>query len=230
MIRFTPRSCVLTAVLLLCMGSSGYSQQILTATEFFDKVALDYAGVSDYIATMKWTDESGSMEGTLYYKKPNLIRIDFTDPRDQVLVSDGKVFMIYVPAFNVVLKQELRGIPSPAPGALATAEGLSIMRRNYNIAYLEGPGPVPLDDGSNLFVTKLRLDAKQVTEGFRQLVLSVTENGYIRRIVGTKVDWEEVQLDLSDLQLNQSIPASRFDYEPEASASVNENFLFEPGG
>jgi outer membrane lipoprotein-sorting protein len=214
----------------LFLAPSVASQQILTALEFFDTVASTYAEIDDYIATYTWRDEAGTMTGELYYKKPNLIRIDFDVPEDMVLVSNSEVFMVYVPAFNVVLQQELRDVPAPQSGDLATAEGLTIMRRNFNVAYLEGPEPVPLDDGSDVLVTQLRLDRKQVTEGYRELVISVDERGLIRRIVGTKVDWEEVQMDLRDIQINQNIPTARFDYSPEADASVYENFLFSPEG
>ena len=219
------------AILILILAPATVSgQQVLTAIEYFDTIGVNYAEITDYIATMTWTDETGSMNGTLYYKRPNLIRIDFDSPEEQVLVSNGELFMIYVPAFNVVLQQELRDIPGEAPGGLATPEGLSLMRRNFTIAYLEGPEPVPIEEDSDLLVTQLRLDRKQVTEGFRQIVLSVDETGFIRRILGTKVDWEEVQLDLDDMEINQNIPTARFDYPPEADASIYENFLFQPEG
>ncbi len=221
---------ILAILILILAPVTASSQQILTALEYFDIIGDNYADIADYIATMTWTDETGSMSGTLYYKRPNLIRIDFDSPEEQVLVSDGELFMVYVPAFNVVLQQELRDIPGEAPGGLATPEGLSLMRRNFTIAYLEGPEPVPIEEDSDLLVTQLRLDRKQVTEGFRQIVLSVDENGFIRRILGTKVDWEEVQLDLDDMEINQNIPTARFDYSPEADASIYEDFLFQPEG
>jgi outer membrane lipoprotein-sorting protein len=222
---------ILATLALVVAPMTVSSQQILTAIEYFDTVSVNYAEIDDYIATMTWTDETGSMNGTIYYKRPNLIRIDFESPEEQILVSDGELLMVYVPAFNVVLQQELREVPGEAtPGALATPEGLAIMRRNFNLAYLEGPEPVPIEEGSEVLVTQLRLDRKQVTEGFREIVVSVDEAGFIRRILGTKVDWEEVELDLSDIQINQNIPAARFDYSPEADASIYENFLFQPEG
>ncbi len=221
---------ILGILILILAPVTASSQQILTALEYFDTIGANYADITDYIATMTWTDETGSMHGTLFYKDPNLIRIDFDSPEEQVLVSDGELFMIYVPAFNVVLQQELRETPGEAPGALATPEGLAVMRRNFTIAYLEGPEPVPMEEDSDLLVTQLRLDRKQVTEGFRQIILSVDETGFIRRILGTKVDWEEVQLDLDDIEINQNIPTARFDYPPEADASIYENFLFQPEG
>ena len=223
----------LTSILMiLFLGAPAglFAQQILTANEFFDNVAANYATIEDYVATVAWSDESAAMRGELTYKRPNLIRIDFTDPEDQVLVSNGETLMVYVPAYNVVLQQELREPVEAAPGGIATEEGLALMRRNYNIAYLEGPEPVPLSEDSEVFVTQLRLDRKQATEGFRQLVLSVDEAGYIRRIDATKVDWEEVRMELSDIRINQRISDQVFEEDPDPAASVNENFLYDPEG
>jgi outer membrane lipoprotein-sorting protein len=218
-------------LLLFLACAPSFGQEILTALEYFTTVGYNYGEIDDYIAEYTYTDESGSIFGTLFFKQPNLIRIDFEVPEDMVLVSDGEIFMVYVPEFNVVLQQELRDSPAAVPGAeVVSQEGLALMERNFTIAYLEGPEPVPIDEGSDLLVTQLRLDRKQVTEGYREIVLSVDESGFIRRMVGTMVDWEEVQLDLNGIQVNQNIPNARFDYEPEADASVRENFLFEPEG
>jgi outer membrane lipoprotein-sorting protein len=144
--RFLGRLVVFVTI-LLALPLSLFAQQILTALEYFDSVAINYAELDDYIATVTWTDESGSMTGTIYHKQPNLIRIDFEVPEDQVYVSNGEILMIYVPAFNVVLQQELRDTPTESAETLASEQGLALMRRNFNIAYLEGPEPVPLDEG-----------------------------------------------------------------------------------
>lgn len=201
------------------------AQNTLSAAEYFDTIAGNFATIDNYVADYVWNDDNGTMHGTLLYKAPNLIRIDFDQPADQWLIANGDELLVYLPRYNVVLQQELRG--GGGVGA-PTAEGLAIMRRSYEIAYLEGPDPVPLDEGSSVMVTQLRLDRKQVTEGFRELVLSIDANGYIRRMVGTMVDWETVRMDLSGIQINQFIPDARFEEDLDASASVNENFLFDP--
>jgi outer membrane lipoprotein-sorting protein len=229
MTRFLTRAPHIFFIVLFVVLAHGlFAQDILTANEFFGTVATNYATIEDYIADVTWNAESGTMTGTLTYKRPNRVRIDFTSPADQVLVSNGQLLMIYVPAFNVVLQQELR--PGGSTGDLATADGLILMRRSYDIAYLEGPEPVPLDDGSEEFVTKLRLDRKQVTEGFRELVLSVDDTGFIRRIDGTTIDWEEVSMDLQNIRINQRVSDQVFEEDPDPSASVDENFLYDPEG
>ena len=222
---------VLLPALLLLVPAGLAAQQILTAQEFFNTVAATYASIEDYVADMIWRDERGTMRGALTYKRPNMVRIDFTQPENQLLVSNGRRLLIYVPAHNVRLTQTLRpGEAGTAPGGLATAEGLALMRRNYSIAYLEGPEPVPLNEGSSTFVTKLRLDRRQASEGFRRLVLSVDDEGFIRRIEGTKADWEEVVMELSNIRINQRVSTQVFEEEGESSASIEENFLYDPEG
>lgn len=203
---------------------------MLTASEFLANVAANYATIEDYTATMVWTDETGTMRGALLYKRPNMIRIDFTQPKDQVIVSNGRVLQIYIPAVNVVLRQDLRGSTATVPGGLATAEGLALLRRNYTVAYLEGPEPVPFSPDSPELVTRLRLDSRQTTEAFRRLILSVDSEGLIRRIEGTRIDWSEVRMTLSDIRVNQRLSDQTFEYTPDPSASISENFLTNPEG
>ena len=206
------------------------AQQVLTAREFFDTVATHYAAIEDYTANLVWRDERGTMRGALTYKRPNLVRIVFTQPADQLLVSNGQRLMIYIPAYNVRLVQNLRSQTGGVPGGMATADGLALMRRNYSIAYLEGPEPVPIRPGSSTYVTKLRLDRRQASESFRELILSVDDQGFIRQIEGTKVDWEVVVMELAEIRINQRISTQLFDAEGDSSASIEENFLYDPEG
>ena len=217
------------AVLVAVAVAPITAQELLTAPRFFDTVAERYASIEDYIAEISMRNGEERMEGTLSYRRPNLIRIDFSRPADQVMVSDGETLLVHVPRYNVTLQQDLRR-RQESVGGLATAQGLRLMRANYSIAYLEGPTAVPLGEGSNVMVTKLRLDWRSTNEGFRQLILSVDDNGLIRRIEGITAGYDEVRFDFRDVRINQSIPATRFDYTPPSSANRLNNFLFEQEG
>lgn len=216
--------------LLLLFPVAAFSQDILTAPRFFDSVSERYGEINDYVAGVTIQREEGDMVGTLYYRAPNLLRIDFSEPEEQVLVSDGENLMIYVPAYNVVLQQDLRGRrrSAEAVASMASEEGLSLLRTNYSIAYLDDPDPVRLDDENNELVTKLRLTWRSTNEGFRQLTLSINEDLLIRRIEGTTVNYAEIRFDFENVRINQNIPATRFEYDPPASANTYSNFLFDP--
>lgn len=213
-------------ILHITVNSSG--QEIFTAENFFDRISATYGEVKDYIAQVSVTVEKEVMEGTLFYKIPNLLRIDFSNPEDQVLVTDGKKLTLYIPQYRVVMSQTLKRRSSAAIAAMASRQGLLLLKRNYSIAYLQSPSPVPLDEKSKEMVTKLKLSWKSSDEGFRELILSVNSEGLIRRIEGITVGYQKIVFDFRNIRLNQNIPESRFRYDPPASANVIENFLFDP--
>lgn len=235
------------AAILLCAAVAvplTFSQEIRTAPEFFATVAERYSSITDYIAEVEMTTPEQTLTGTLYYRRPNQVRIDFSNPEGQVLVSDGDALKVYIPEYDVVLQQELTRSGGNQVSGLASSDGLKLMQENYSIAYLDSPEPVPLnspEDGEEAearsqpatdgeMVTKLRLTWRSTSEGFRQLTLSIDEDRLIRRIVGVTVNYDEIRFDFLDIELNQNIPTARFDYEAPSSANLFNNFLFEQEG
>ena len=213
-----------------CGAGAVTAQEILTATDYFDSISKQYGGVEDYQAEITITREEEEMQGTLYYKNPNLLRIDFAEPEKQVLAVDGEQLTIYLPQHSVIMRQKLNRHSSATIATMASNQGLHLLRRNYSIAFLEGPEPMPLEEGSRERVVKLKLVARSSNAGFRQLEVSVGENGLIRRIIGVTLSYEDLQFDFENLVINRGIPDARFNYESPASANVFDNFLFEPEG
>jgi outer membrane lipoprotein-sorting protein len=208
------------------------TQQILTATDYFERISAVYSEVKDYQADVTITKGGTEMSGTLFHKYPDKLRINFTEPEEQTIAFDGKRLVIYIPRYRVTMSQKLDSKNQITGGAsLASREGLVLLKRNYSVAYLESPDPVPLDSGAEVveMVVKLKLLWKSTQEGFRQIDLSVQPDGYIRRIVGVTPENETVQFDFKKIIINQNIPDARFEYIPPASANVFENFLFDPG-
>jgi len=167
------------------------------------------------------------MTGKMYYKNPNLLRIDFTEPEDQVLVTNGVELTIYIPKFEVILVQKLKRRSQAALANMASEQGLHLLTKNYGVAYLSGPNFVPLEDGSEEMVRELKLESRSTAEGFRQIVLAIGRTGLIRRITGVTIGYEEFVLDLTDIIVNQNIPDTRFEYDSPPYANVYSDFLFE---
>lgn len=204
------------------------AQEITTAENFFDKISENYSDIKDYIASVSITLEKEAMEGTLYYKNPNLLRIDFSNPPEQVLVTDGSKLTVYIPQYRVVMSQTLKKRSSAAIAAMASRQGLLLLKRNYSIAFFGSQNLAPLDDTSKELVTKLNLTWRSSDEGFRELILSVNAKGLIRRIEAVTIGYQKILFDFRDIRINQNIPDARFKYDPPASANVLENFLFDP--
>ena len=217
-------------MLALSASVALYAQEIQTAAAFFEQVSLRYGEIEDYSATLTITTDESVTSGRLEYRIPNQVRIDFEEPEGQILVSDGETLQVYIPQFNVVLQQPLRRRTDEALATLANEQGLNLLRQNYSIAFLDSPSPVPLETGSEESVTKLRLNWRNSTEGYRQLIISIDDDLLIRRIIGVTANYQEIQFDFEDFRINEGIPDSRFDYEAPSSANLFTNFLFEGEG
>ncbi len=203
------------------------AQAVVTAERFFDRVSETYGGIVDYEADIRITQGDTVMEGALSYKRPNLLRIDFSRPAGQVLVSDGRLLTIYYPDLEVIFEQTLRRPGDDGAAGLASRQGLHFLKSNYAIAYVVGPDPVPLDGPAGEPVVKLMLTSRSATEGFRQLELAVAAGNLIRRISGITVGFEEHRFDFFNVRTNQNIPDTRFAYDSPPFANVYRDFLFE---
>lgn len=205
------------------------AQDIITAEQFFQGVSERYGEIADYEAKISIHTQKTTMAGTVWYKAPGLLRIDFSQPAEQVICFNGESLVVYVPEYRAVLSQSVSAASSGTGGAgLATADGLKTMRRNYTVAYESSPNAVSLEEGSSEQVIKLVLNRRTVAEGYRTIVLSINPaTKLIRRIVGTTVSNETFTFDFSGVKTNQGIPETRFVYDSPASANVYNNFLFK---
>jgi outer membrane lipoprotein-sorting protein len=216
------------AVGLLCAAGAG-AQELLTADQFFARVADKYASVSDYAADVQITAGHQPMTGGLLFKSPALLRIDFSQPADQVIVFDGKTLLVYLPQYRAVLRQDAgdQGV-SMGAATLASKEGLSLLRRNYTIGWEHSPNQESLDPGSDEQVYRLMLSRKSVSEGYKNIRLSVSADTLlIRRLEGWTVSNDQIVFDFRNIRLNQGINEDKFAYDAPASANVYNNFLFQ---
>jgi outer membrane lipoprotein-sorting protein len=213
---------------LLFCGLGAFAQDILTAERFLGTVAERYAAIKDYQAKISIESGKTAMRGTVMHKRPNLLRIDFSQPQEQVIAYNGDELTVYLPEYRAVLSQTAAAGSKAPSASLASAQGLSLLRRNYAAAYATGPGPVPLAEGSTESVIKLVLTRRSVSEGFRELKLSILPDKLlIRRIEGRTIADEAVVIDFTDIVLDQGIPEARFVYDSPASANRYNNFLFK---
>ena len=208
------------------LTASGFSQGILTASAFFKSVSENYATIKDYEADLDIRAGSTSMRGRVSYKLPNLLRIDFTNPDEQVICFNGDLLTIYLPGNAAILNQTVDS--SSNTGAnLATSQGLSLLSRYYSPAYETGQNAVPLDEGSEEMVVNLILRRRNMSEAFSTIKMSVSQSTMlIRRIVATTPQGENFTFDFRNYNLNTGISDQRFIYDPPTSANNYNNFLF----
>ena len=221
---------LLTLVLLGSFSLSVFSQEIITADRYLESVSERYAGIRDYEAHVVIRSGNTDMIGSLSFLNPFFLRIDFTRPQEQVLVFNGELLSIHIPELRAVLNQSVtpvRRTTSVAGASMASAQGLQLLRRGYVPTFVVGPEPVALDERNSEPVIKLRLTRRLASEGFREIILSVSpETGLIRRMEGRTIADALVRFDFTDIRTNLGIPEQRFIYEPPGTANLFNNFMF----
>ena len=225
---------VFSAFCLLCIGALMSAQTpILTAGAFFKTVSEKYAQIQDYEADMAVAAGKTLMQSRVSFRRPNLLRIDFSNPETQVIVFNGEQLTVYLPGPRAILSQSVESGSRQNAANLATPEGLALMRRYYSIAYESGQEPVALDENtagsaSEEKVVKLLLSRKTLSEGFQTIKLAINPSTLlIRRVEAVSAVSREVfKFDFSNYVLNQNIPDTRFLYDAPSSANTYNNFLF----
>jgi outer membrane lipoprotein-sorting protein len=216
--------------LFFSIGVSGFSQEIVTADRFLASVAEHYATIRDYEAQVVIRSGNQDMSGAISFRDPWFLRIDFTDPADQVLVFNGELLSVHVPGLRTVLNQTVtpaRRTTAGGGGGLASAQGLQLLRRGYVASFVTGPDPVPLDERNPERVIKLRLTRSLASENFREIILSINpQTRLIRQIEARTLTNALVRFDFTNIRTNVGIPEQRFIYTAPPTANMHNNFLF----
>ncbi len=199
---------------------------ILTAAQFFQSVSAEYGLIKDYEAYIEINAAKTKMSGKVSFKRPNLLRIDFSSPEDQVICFNGDMLTVYLPGAAAILNQSVQSGGSSSAN-LATPQGLSLMSRYYSVAYEKGQDVVLLDENSEERVIKLILSRRNTTEAFRYIRVAVNpDTKLIRRLEAVTPQGESFVFDFTNYVINQGITDQRFIYDPPSSANNYNNFLF----
>lgn len=211
--------------LFMLFSASLFAQSITTASAYFKTISEYYSTLKDYEANFEIKIEKQETAGRLSFKAPDLLRLDYTNPEEQVICYNGDTLTIYLPDSDAVLQQTIT--EDIGAEALTTPQGLSLLSRYYTVAYETGQNAEPLEDGSDEMVIKFILTRKSAAEAFRYINIAVSEQTkLIRRMEAVTPKGEVIMFDFYDYVLNQDITDQRFIYDAPSSANNYNNFLF----
>ena len=202
------------------------AQGITTASAYFKTISEYYASLQDYEVDFEITIDKKETAGVLSYKAPELLRLDYSNPKDQVICFNGDLLTVYLPEASAVLMQQTSKENSAAAN-LATGQGLALMSRYYTVSYETGQAAEPLDEGSDEMVVKFILTKKTASEAFRYIKLCVNESTkLIRRVEAVTSKGETFLFNFYDYRINTGISEQRFVYDAPSSANNYNNFLY----
>jgi outer membrane lipoprotein carrier protein len=152
-------------------------------------------------------------------KKPGKMRWEYRSPREKLFVSDGKDAWFYVPGDRQARKTEARkldDIRSP----LAFLLGKSKLEKELQGLSL-APDVTPLAAGDVV----LRGVPQALADRISEILLEVTPEHRITRIVMDEVDGSVTEYRFSDQKENEAIPDERFHFGPPPGTETVESEL-----
>jgi outer membrane lipoprotein carrier protein len=152
-------------------------------------------------------------------KKPGKMRWEYRSPREKLFVSDGRDAWFYVPGDRQVRKTEARkldDIRSPLAFLLGKSK-LEKELRGLSLA----PDVAPVTAGDVV----LRGVPAALADRVSEILLEVTPEHQIARIVIDEVDGSATEYRFSEQKENVEIPEGRFEFNPPAGVETVEGEL-----
>ena len=142
--------------------------------------------------------------GTLWLKKPGKMRWEYRSPREKLFLSDGKDAWFYVPGERQVRRtavKKLEDLRSP----LAFLLGKTRLEKELQGLSL-APDVAPLAAGDVV----LRGVPKNLAERVSQVLLEITPEHWISRILIEEVDGSVTEYRFTNQKENVAVPDQRF--------------------
>jgi outer membrane lipoprotein-sorting protein len=201
---------------------TGDSINIVSVNDIKNRMVETFDSINDYTADFEWINGNVHYFGTIQYKKPDKILLNFEDPKDQQIVSDGNVLFIYIPYLKVVVQQSLTEKTESEILTTTTEEGLSKLFNEYSFSFFDSSTPQPF---RNTLAYHLRLTQKTPKVGFKTMDIWISEDGYILQSNGKSPNGLNVSLIFSNIKLNTELPDYIFEFEVPADAQIIRNII-----
>jgi outer membrane lipoprotein carrier protein len=211
-------------VLTFTFSVSAQDFEFTTVSDVVKKVKDRFAEVESYNASFKITSSKDSkttvQEGRVSSLKPNMLRVDFTSPSSQKVVSDGKTMWIYIPSLNVVAEQDLK--EDKTTTFSTTSEiGLRRLFNKYHYKFASKEQPALAEDGKKYYTLDLR--QKESRSGYKSLKLWVNEDYIITRAEGETSSGKSVTIEFSNIDLSTQLSKGLFRFEIPSNAQTIKN-------
>jgi outer membrane lipoprotein carrier protein len=157
--------------------------------------------------------------GTLWLKKPGKMRWEYRSPRAKLFIGDGKNAWFYVPGERQVRRTEIRKLDD-LRSPLAFLLGKTKLEKELaDLSLAPDVSPIVVGD------TVLRGVPKAMADRVNQVLLEITPESWIRRIVIQEADGSTTEYRFSDEKENVKIADQRFEFSiPDGVEVIDEDF------
>jgi outer membrane lipoprotein carrier protein len=198
----------LFCVFVLSGTSSIASEKILSLSEIMDKIEKRY-DVPDFSAyfiqesTLKAMDISDVASGSIFVKRPGMMRWEYDKPDRQTITTDGNKLWVYKPDDNQVMIGKAPSFFGDGKGAGFLSD-MKLIREKFTV-YLEK------DKSDHDYVLKLL--PKEQTIGITKIYLAISKITFkIKKIITLNEYDDETVIELINSKFNLNLDKSLFSF------------------
>ena len=212
---------------LAFLGSSAVVQAQTPAT-IIDRAAKSYTDMQSVRAeftqklTNPLTGTTSVARGVMLRKDPNLLSVNFTDPRGDRVVADGKWLWVYLPssAPNQVIK-----VPATSNNSLAMIDPGGLFLTSPSTRYTVTSSGTSTVDGRKMNVVSLV--PKKANGAFTRAKVWVdAADNSVRQFEVTDLNGLTRLVTITKIQPNASIESSEFRFTPPKNARILDSTAF----
>src|SRR5262245_54635051 len=188
--------------------------------DLIDGVDRSFARMSDLTANFVQISKDvlnrkQEAAGLLYLKRQRLARWEYTNPEEQLFVSNGKTVYFYVPADKQVNKESVKeAFDDRMP--LLFLLGRSNLRSEFT-QFVE-LNTKPFFAGTKV----VRMTPKRKTD-LKELIMEVDpQNFQIRRLIMDHMDGAHTEFVFTNIRINTGLDASKFNFKVPPGVQVVE--------
>lgn len=194
----------------------------MTAGDVAAQVQKAYNAITTYEADfdqqyqMKAFGQTKTSKGHVIFVKPGKMRWDYTEPKDNVVVSDGTTLYSYVAADKQARKMMVKD--SQMPTALAFLTGKGDLAKEFNLALMDSK-QLKFDGGYVLKATP-----KVATNLYNFVLFYVDGKTYhVRRVLIVDAQDNRNRFDFNKPTVNGKVGDDKFKWSPPAGVTVTTN-------
>ncbi len=189
---------------------------LATPQQTFNAVVNRYAGIASISATFseeivsRSTGSRSTLGGRFIYVAPDKFRLDVDFPEEQLLVSDGQTFWIYIPSANQVIKTS----PGPERDLFLFVANLNDYEDRYTVDVTQGEAYV-----------EAWFTALETSSGFMPADFTLLLNSASNDIAGIRIETDDMIMTLifSEIRRNAFISTSSFLFIPPEGVELLED-------
>jgi outer membrane lipoprotein carrier protein len=169
---------------------------------------------AEFTEIYRGTGAERTESGTLWLKKPGKMRWEYRSPREKLFLSDGKQAWFYMPGDRQVRKtsvKKLDDLRSPLAFLLGKAK---LEKELDGLSF--APDVPPLQPGDVVLRGVPRVLAARVN----QVMLEVTTDGHIARIIVEEVDGSQTEYRFQEQKENIGVSDQHFRFVPPPGVEV----------